>query len=81
MQNLPDSQLRIEYKTEPIVAKAQNYIGGDGGDTAQKNVSREGRILYILSEQGDNSGGQDTSKLARAVGIRAVNWQRHYLPL
>ena len=26
--NLPDSQLRLESKTEPSVAKARNYIGG-----------------------------------------------------
>ena len=31
--NLPDSQLHIESKTEPSVAKAPNYIGR-GGDSA-----------------------------------------------
>ena len=33
--NLPDSQLSLESKTEPRVAKAQNYMEG-GGDTALK---------------------------------------------
>ena len=33
--NLQDSQLCLESKTEPSVAKAQNYMEG-GGDTAQK---------------------------------------------
>ena len=49
MQNLTDSQIHFESKTEPSVAKAQNYIFLGG-------------IPYILSEQGYNRGGHRTSK-------------------
>ena len=31
IQNLPDSQLRIESKTEPSIAKVQNYMERGGG--------------------------------------------------
>ena len=34
--NLLDYQLQLDSKTEPKVAKAQNYMGR--GDTTQKNI-------------------------------------------
>ena len=58
MQNLPGAQLHIESKTEPSVAKAQNYIRGGGHQT--KKCIPEGRTPHILSEQGDNKGGGTT---------------------
>ena len=35
-----------------------------GGDTAQKNVNREGGTPHILPEQVDKRGGHRTSKFA-----------------
>ena len=58
---MSDSQLHLESKTESSVAKAQNYIGGGGGDTAQKNVNWEGGTPHILPKQGDKCGGHRTS--------------------
>ena len=45
MQNLPDSQLHLESKTEPSVAKAPNYIGR-WGDSAHTFLMGEEKNLY-----------------------------------
>ena len=44
---LADSQLCLESKTEPSVAKAQNYMEG-GGDTAKKKHILGGGTPHII---------------------------------
>ena len=55
--NFTDFLLWLESKTEPSVAKAQNYIGG-GGDTAQKYLywKRGGHRTYLVDEWNKSSG-------------------------
>ena len=56
------SQLNLESKTETGVAKAQNYIGEEGGTPHRKKATREGWTPHMLPEQGDKREGHRTSK-------------------
>ena len=57
--NLPDSQLCLESKTEPSVAKALNYIKGGGGHRTEKTYSGRGRgdTAHTLLMGGNNWDG------------------------
>ena len=60
--NLSDFLLCLESKTEPSVAKAQNYIGG-WGDTTQHYLYWKrgtGHRTYLLDEW--NKSGGDTAQ-------------------
>ena len=60
MQNLPDSKLHLESKTESNVSEAQNYIGG--GDTAQKKcILGGGDTTHTLLMGGGSNWGGNTA--------------------
>ena len=48
MQNLPDSKLDLESKTEPSVVKAQNYMERGGTPHRKKCIGRGGHPTYFL---------------------------------
>ena len=65
MQNLPDSQLQFESKTEPSVAKAQNYTGGRHR-TEKMYTGRGGHRTYFVDES--NKWGGDTAQHRKMGG-------------
>ena len=62
---MPDSQVCLEPKTEPILAKTYDYIGGD---TAQRNVHWKGGLRTYLLDEGNNWGG-DTAQHRKKQGL------------
>ena len=70
MQDLPDSQLPLDSKTELSFAKAQNYIGA--GTRHRKNISREGghRIIYFLKRGRIQGDVKSVSKLLPKKGSK-----------
>ena len=54
--NLPDSQFCLEFKIEPCVTKAQNYIGW--GNPHRKIVYlMGGHRIYLFDERNNWGGG------------------------